>query len=121
MRFVNAALQTPLRRALAAGLCAFVLAAILAHGRNSPYNGYVLLAQAFLHGRIAIDWPGAWIDALPYAGRYWVIEAPLPAVLLLPWVAIAAGLSNWPATWARSAPAETGINANIADAIAIVT
>jgi hypothetical protein len=94
MRFDSAPLRTPLARALAAGIVAFVLAAILAHGRNSPYNGYVLLAQAFARGQIAIEWPGAWIDALPYGGQYWIIEAPLPAVLLLPWVAIFGGANQ---------------------------
>jgi len=90
MRFASAALErhAPLLRALAAGSIALFFAAVLARGHATPYNGYVLLAQAFAHGRIAIDWPGPWIDALPYAGRYWVIEAPLPAVLLLPWVAL---------------------------------
>jgi len=82
MRFASSA------RALAAGVVAIVITALLAHGRNTPYNGYVLLAQAFLHGQIAIQWPGAWIDALPYAGRHWIIEAPFPSLLLLPWVAI---------------------------------
>jgi hypothetical protein len=77
-----------MRSASIAGFVAFVLAAILAHGRSTPYDNYVLLAQAFLHGQVAIDWPGAWIDALPSAGRYYIIEAPLPAVLLLPWVAV---------------------------------
>ena len=48
----------------------------------------MLLAQAFVHGRIAIDWPGEYIDALPYAGAHFVIEAPLPAALLVPWVAL---------------------------------
>ena len=94
MRFDNISLRTPLLRAVAAGLTAFALAAILAHGRNSPYNGYVLLAQAFAHGQIAIAWPGTWIDALPYAGQYWIIEAPLPAVLLLPWVALFGGANQ---------------------------
>jgi hypothetical protein len=75
-------------RALLAGVLAFALCAILAHGRVTPYNGYVLLAQAFAHGHIWINWPGTWIDALPYNGSYWIIEAPTPAVLLLPWVAI---------------------------------
>jgi hypothetical protein len=50
----------------------------------TPYNNYVLLADAFRHGRTWIDWPGPYIDALRYAGHYYVIEAPLPAVLLLP-------------------------------------
>ncbi|HEV8022747.1 MAG TPA: hypothetical protein VGP41_15845 [Candidatus Lustribacter sp.] len=79
MRFVSAIL---------AGLVAFALAAILAHGRSSAYDNYVLLAQAFAHGQVAIQWPGAWIDALPFGGKYYIIEGPLPAVLLLPWVAI---------------------------------
>ena len=79
MRFVNAGL---------AGLAACVLAAILAHGRNSPFDNYVLLAQAFAHGQTAIRWPGAWIDALPFGGQYYIIEGPLPAALLVPWVAM---------------------------------
>lgn len=73
-------------RATIAGLVAFAFALALSRLKSSPYNGYVLLAQAFAHGQIAITWPGSWIDALPYHGQYWIIEAPTPAVLLLPWV-----------------------------------
>jgi len=88
-RFVKApGRREALVRACVAGLAAFVVALLLSRFRSTPYNGYVLLAQAFAHGHIAINWPGTWIDALPFAGRYWVIEAPTPAVLLLPWVAI---------------------------------
>jgi len=94
MRFDNAALRTPIARAVAAGLVAFIIAALLAHGRSTPYNGYVLLAQAFLRGQIAIQWPGAWIDALPYAGQHWIIEAPFPSLLLLPWVALFGGANQ---------------------------
>ena len=85
MRFVNA---------IVAGLAACVLAALFAHGRNSAYDNYVLLAQAFAHGQVAIQWPGAWIDALAYGGKYYIIEGPLPAVLLLPWVAIFGGANQ---------------------------
>lgn len=80
--------RNALIRAAIAGVLAFAFALALSRLRSTPYNGYVLLAQAFVHGHIAIDWPGSWIDALPYAGRYWIIEAPTPAVLLLPWVAM---------------------------------
>jgi hypothetical protein len=73
---------------LVVGLVALIVTAILAHGRTTPYDNFVLLAQAWLHGRPWIDWPGAYIDALPYNGRYYVIEAPMPAVLLLPFVAL---------------------------------
>ncbi len=69
---------------LIAGIVA-VVAILLASGlKATPYDNFVLLADAFRHGRVWIDWPGPYIDALPYHGKYYVIEAPLPAVLLLP-------------------------------------
>jgi hypothetical protein len=85
MRFVNA---------IVAGLIAFALGAVFAHGRSSAYDNYVLLAQAFAHGQVAIQWPGAWIDALQFGGKYYLIEGPLPAVLLVPWVAIFGGANQ---------------------------
>jgi hypothetical protein len=81
-------MRTVYGRAGLAALVAFAIAAVSAHGRVSPYNNYVLLAQAFLRGEIAIQWPGPYIDALPFADRHWVIEAPFPAVLLLPAIAL---------------------------------
>lgn len=74
--------------AYAAAVAAFAVTALLSHLRATPYNNFVLLAQAFLHGRTWIDWPGSYIDALQYHGRYYIIEAPLPAILLLPFVAL---------------------------------
>jgi len=53
-----------------------------------------LLAGAFLHGHTWIAWPGPYIDALAYNGQHYVIEGPLPAVLLIPWVAIAGTAAN---------------------------
>ncbi len=52
------------------------------------YNNYVVLADAFLHGHVWIDWPGGRIDALNYNGAYYIIEGPIPAIILLPFVAI---------------------------------
>ena len=72
-----------------AGLVAIVLTYIASHGRSTPYNNYVLLADAFRHGRIWIDWPGdAVSDALLWNGQRYVIEAPVPALLMLPFVAL---------------------------------
>jgi hypothetical protein len=82
------------RRSIYAGLIAFAFTLALSHFRSSPYNNYVLLASAFLHGHAWIDWPGQYIDALAYNGQHYVIEAPLPAVLLLPYVAIAGTAAN---------------------------
>lgn len=67
-----------------AALAAFFAICAAAGFRATPYDNFVLLADAFRHGHVWIDWPGAYIDALRYRGRYYVIEAPLPAVLLLP-------------------------------------
>jgi hypothetical protein len=77
-----------IKPSIVAGLIAFACIALVAHGRNTPYNNFVLLAQALLHGHTWIAWPGAYIDALPYRGQYYVIEGPTPAILLLPFVAI---------------------------------
>lgn len=75
------------RRAIIAGLIALVVVAVSAHLRSTPYNNYVLLADAFRHGRIAIDWPGPNLnDALPWHGKAYVIEAPFPALLMFPFV-----------------------------------
>jgi hypothetical protein len=82
------------RDAYAAGLAACALAVVASDVHPTQYNNYVLLAQAFLHGHTWIDWPGSYIDALQYGGRYYVIEAPFPAVLLLPLVAIFGMRSN---------------------------
>jgi len=73
--------------ALAGALAA--LAIFVASGfRATPYNNFVLLADAFRHRRVWIEWPGPYIDALAFAERHYVIEAPLPAVLLLPAVLV---------------------------------
>jgi hypothetical protein len=77
-----------MRGPIAAGTIAFVAILAVNGMHATPYNNYVLLADAFWHGRVWIDWPGPSSDALSWAGRYYVIEAPLPAVLLLPVVAI---------------------------------
>jgi hypothetical protein len=83
------------KSAYVAGLAAFAVTALLSHFRATPYNNFVLLAQALLHGHAWIDWPGAYIDALQYgSGRYYVIEAPLPALLLVPFVAVLGTQTN---------------------------
>ncbi len=83
-----------IRPAYVAGFVAFVITALVSHLRPTSYNNYVLLAQALLAGHAWIDWPGAYIDALQYNGHYFVIEAPLPALLLLPVVAVFGAHAN---------------------------
>lgn len=77
-----------------AGAVAFVVGLIASHLRSTPFNGYVLLADAFLHGHTWITWPGPYIDALAYKGQHYVIEAPLPGILLVPAVAVVGTAAN---------------------------
>ncbi len=81
-------------RSVVAGIVAGVVTFVVSHGRSTPYDNYVLLAQALLEGHVWIHWPGAFIDALQYHGLYYIIEAPLPAILLLPFVAIFGGANQ---------------------------
>jgi len=61
---------------------------------SSVYNNDVLLAAAFLKGRVWIDWPGTYIDALAFHGKHYVIEGPVPALLLVPIVAFGGVATN---------------------------
>jgi hypothetical protein len=54
----------------------------------TAYNNYSLLADAWLHGHAWISPPQSAIDAVTYAGKYYIVEAPMPAVLLLPFALI---------------------------------
>jgi len=87
-------LSERIRPAYAAAAVAFVVTALVSHLRATPYNNFVLLAQAFLGGHAWINWPGGYIDALPYNGHYFVIEGPLPALLLMPMVALFGSQAN---------------------------
>lgn len=77
-----------LPRSYVVALIAFVATWLVSHGRSTPYNNFVLLADALLHGHAWIAWPGPYIDALYYNGQRYVIEAPAPALLLMPFVAL---------------------------------
>jgi len=87
-------LTARVKPAYVAAFVAFVVTALVSHLRATPYNNYVLLAQALLSGHAWIDWPGGYIDALPYNGHYFVIEGPLPALLLMPMVALSGTQAN---------------------------
>lgn len=87
-------MRARIRPAYVAALIAFLVIWPISRGRATPYDSYVLLAQAFVHGHVWIDWPGPYIDALAYHGAHYVIEAPLPALLLMPFVALFGGANQ---------------------------
>jgi hypothetical protein len=74
--------------AVLAGLLAVAVLGAFSGFRPTVFNNFVWLADAWLQGKPYLPhFPGDWIDAIPYHGRAYVIEAPLPAVLMLPFVA----------------------------------
>jgi hypothetical protein len=76
----------PFVRACVFGLAAIAITALPSHVKPTPFYNYVLLADAFLHGHVWIDWPGSFIDAVLYNGQRYVVNDPVPALLLVPYV-----------------------------------
>jgi hypothetical protein len=62
----------------------FLLYFFSSGGKQTVYDNYTILANAWLHGSITVADPGPAIDALKYLGKFYIIEAPIPAVLMLP-------------------------------------
>lgn len=56
--------------------------------KRTAYDAYSLLAATWLQGHLWITSPGPAIDAVGVNGHYYIIEAPLPGVIMLPFVAI---------------------------------
>ncbi len=51
----------------------------------TQYDNYSYLASAFVNARVDIaDWPGRRVDAQFYNGKYYIIEGPVPALLMVP-------------------------------------
>ena len=82
--------RLPLPPPLTAAFFVAVLLAFLvsAHGRSTPYNNDVLLADAIVHGHLWVDRHDTTIDSLAYNGRNWIIEGPVPALLMVPAAAL---------------------------------
>ena len=67
---------------------------VSSHLRSTQQNNYVRVAYAWLHGRMWIDWPGRWMDAVQYNGHYYGVDGPVPALFMLPSVAIWGNAAN---------------------------
>lgn len=55
---------------------------------GSDQNHYVWLANAFLHGKLSVPNIGRLVELIPHNGNYYVVYPPMPAVVLMPFVAI---------------------------------
>ena len=70
---------------------AFLIYWATGEGHATYYNYYVRLADAFLHGRLYLLDNPSWLNELipnPSGVGYYVVYPPLPAVLMVPFVAI---------------------------------
>ena len=66
-----------------------LLVFFLSKGPSPGQNHFVYLADAFLHGRLGVSDGGtALAEIVPFNGNYFVVYPPMPAVLLLPFVAL---------------------------------
>jgi hypothetical protein len=66
-----------------------LLVFLLSKGPPPGQNHFVYLADAFLHGRLGLSGGGtALAEVVPYNGNYYVVYPPMPAILLLPFVAV---------------------------------
>jgi hypothetical protein len=66
-----------------------LLVFLLSKGPPAGQNHFVYLAEAFLHGKLGVSDGGAVLaEIVPFKGNYYVVYPPMPAVLLLPFVAV---------------------------------
>jgi hypothetical protein len=83
--------------AVLAGLVGAIIALAVAHGRSTPYDNYVLLAYSIVHDHhLWIDplWPGPAIDAVLFDGHRYIVNDPVPALLIVPLVALVGTYAN---------------------------
>ena len=70
-------------------LVSWVVYAWLNHARSADLNYFVPLADAFLHGRWGLTEAPSWLNELvPWHGLYYVVYPPMPALVVLPLVAL---------------------------------
>jgi hypothetical protein len=60
----------------------------------TPFNHYVLLADAFLHGRIELIDPPLYLEISRVGSHSYVIPPPGPALVVLPYVAVRGVMAN---------------------------
>ncbi len=99
----------------AAAAIAFVVMLASSHLRSTHQNNYVRVAYAWLHGHMWIDWPGRWMDAVQYNGHYYGVDGPVPALFMLPFVAIWGNAANQTLVAIAFAAAATGLAWRLAE------
>jgi 4-amino-4-deoxy-L-arabinose transferase-like glycosyltransferase len=66
-----------------------LLVFVLSKGPPPGQNHFVYLAEAFLHGKLGVSGGRTVLaEIVPFHGNYYVVYPPMPAILLLPFVAL---------------------------------
>jgi 4-amino-4-deoxy-L-arabinose transferase-like glycosyltransferase len=66
-----------------------LLVFLIFKGPSPGQNHFVYLADAFLHGKLGVSDGGTGLaEIVPFNGNYFVVYPPMPAILLLPFVAL---------------------------------
>ena len=66
----------------------FIIFFITTQHEPTDYNNFVRLADAFLNERLYLLRDVPYLELAPFGGKYYVIPPPMPAILMLPVVAI---------------------------------
>lgn len=79
-----------LSRALFLGFIVCICIFSVTSAGDTPYDYFTRLADAFIHGRLYLTEQPSWLSELiPVApNKYYVVQPPMPALLLVPFVAL---------------------------------
>ena len=91
------------------------------HLRSTHQNNYVRVAYGWLHGHMWIDWPGRWMDAVEYHGHYYGVDGPVPAIFMLPSVAIWGNQANQTLIAVAFAAIATGLAWTLAERLGVAS
>jgi len=77
------------KAALILSLTTLIIYGLSYRGEGAPFNYFVLLADAFLHGKLYLSESFPWLNELVKVNSvYYVVFPPMPAILLLPLVVL---------------------------------
>jgi len=85
--FMQKTLPNKWFQALCIAALVFVIYFVTSSG-STPYDHYVRLADAFLHGRLYLENAPSWLELARYGEKGFVMEPPGPTIFTLPCVAI---------------------------------
>lgn len=66
----------------------FVIYFLTKEADPTPYNNFILLADAFLNGRLYLAQDAPWLELVHLGNKHFVVPPPMPAIISLPAVAL---------------------------------